>query len=274
MGGQAYIRLVILCGALAGQGAMAARDPNVSRVLGTPETGYPARMAAVKALGKTLSEGDVSELLGFLARKANEDKSLPGDLNAIKNDVVNALKRQEVIPADLVGHLMDMYGDQTHDEVWRDYCIQHLGDLYPEIKGKEAQSRALGILWAATGEKQGSIPGTALIALFSHAGTAGFGKDRIATKALEMVRASEYGEPARITALQVAAKLGEKSVLPDARKLATNSSIPIRVSAMACLGILGNESDFPVLKASQDSTDIRLRTAARAAVKTLSLKKE
>lgn len=121
-------------------------------------------------------------------------------------------------------------------------------------------------------ERQGSIPGTGLIALFNLCGQKGFEKDRISAKSLEMVRESGYGEPAKITALQICAKLGEKAVLPDARKLAAGGSIPIRMSAMACLGMLGDKSDIGMLKASESSTDIRLKTAAQVALKKLKAK--
>ena len=85
-----------------------------------------------------------------------------------------------------------------------------------------------------------------------------------------MVKSPVYGEPAKITALQICAKLGDTDILPDARKLAAGRSIPIRMSAMACLGMLGDKTDVELLKASESSTDIRLRTAAQAAIKQLS----
>lgn len=268
------IPALALCAILAGTGfaeKVLADDSSVMAiVLGKVAASHAERINAVKTLSRTLSTNDITALYGFLACKAGEDNTLPGELNALKNDVVNALKMQQVMPSSLAGCLMTMYGDPSHDVVWRDYCIQHLGDLYSEIKEKEVQSRALGILWAAADEKQGSIPGTALIALFGNAGAEGFGKDKIAVKALEMVRAPAYGEPARITALQIAAQLGEKLVLPDARKLAVDGSIPVRVSAMACLGLLGDKSDLQLLKDSQASTDLRLRTASQAAIKKLS----
>jgi len=172
-------------------------------------------------------------------------------------------------PRELAGHLVAMYNDRTHDEVWRDYCIQHLGDIYMEIGDEAGRENARRALWRSVDERQGSIPGTGLIALFNVCGQKGFEKEQTTAKALELVHSQEYGEPAKITALQICAKLGEKAVLQDARKMVASASIPIRISAMACLGMLGNQSDLELLKASEFSTDIRLRTAAQAAMKKL-----
>ena len=266
MGKGPFIILVVFTALLTGSGVWAAPSPGLTTILGNDEPAYPARLAAVKALSKSLPKEDIAVLYGFLERKSSEDKARPGELNAIKNDVVNELKMQKVMPQDLAGRLMTMYGNKSHDEVWRDYCVQHLGDIYTEISNEGDREKAFHVLWSAVDERQGSIPGTGLIALFNLCGQKGFEKDQISAKALEMVRASDYGEPAKITALQICAKLGEKAVLPDARKLAAGGPIPIRMSAMACLGMLGNKADLTLLKVSESSTDVRLRTAAQAAI--------
>jgi len=252
--------------------AFAAITPNLATVLGDAEASYPARIAAVKALGKSLSAEEITALYGFLNRKTGEDKARPGELNAIKNDVVNVLKMQQEMPWELAGRLVAMYNDLSHDEVWRDYCIQHLGDIYTAIRDEGGRVSARSALWSAVNERQGSIPGTGLIALFNVCGQKGFEKGRITAKALELVRSSEYGEPAKITALQICAKLGEMAILADARKLAASGEVPVRMSAMACLGMLGDKADLELLKQSEISTDIRLRTAAQAAIRKLSEK--
>ena len=251
-----------------------AADPSVlAKVLGTAEVSYPARIAAARALSRTLANEDITALYGFLDRKAADDPSQPGELDAIKNDVVNQLKAQNRFPLELPSRLMAMYGDRSHDEVWRDYCIQHLGDIVPEIRDEAGREKAIRVLWSATDERQGSIPGTGLIALFNLCGGKGVDRAQVAAKALAMVKDPGYGEPAKITALQIGAKLGDQALLPLARKLAAGGAIPIRMSAMACLGMLGDKSDLELLKASESSTDVRLSTAAQAAIKRLSVKR-
>ena len=138
---------------------------------------------------------------------------------------------------------------------------------------EDGRKQARGVLWEAAAMKDGSIPGTALIALFNLSGREGFEKERIAASALEMVRNASYGEPAKITALQIGAKLGERSMLPLARTLAAAGPVPVRVSAMACLGMLGDGSDLPMLKTAAAGGDIRLATAAHEAIRKLESRK-
>ena len=173
------------------------------------------------------------------------------------------------MPPDLVPRLAAMFRDPAHDEVWRDYCVQHLSRLYGELESETDREQAREVFWAAVNAKNGNISGTALIALADRCGTSGFEKDRICAKALEMATSAEYGEPARITALQICATLGVAAVLPEARKRAAAGPAPIRMSAMACLGALGGESDLALLKQVESGTDSLLVNAAQAAAKRL-----
>jgi hypothetical protein len=260
----------IIITVLSATWAIAASPTNMAVILGAPEASFSARIEAVRLLGKSLSNEEITALYGFLDRKAGEDPAQPGELCAIKNDVVNALKAQQVMPPDLAGHLIAMYNDRSHDEVWHDYCVQHLGDIYTGIGDEANREKALRVLWSAVDEKQGSIPGTGLIALFNLCGQVSVDRARVAAKALQMVHSPIYGEPAKITALQICANLGEVGVLPDARKLAAVGAVPIRMSAMACLGMLGDKSDLEMLKKAELSPDIRLKTASQTAIKRLS----
>ena len=120
MGRRTFIKVAALSATLAGSSVWAAMSSDLVMVLGAGEASYPARIAAVKALGKSLSAEEITALYGFLNRKAGEDKALPGELNAIKNDAVNVLKMQQAMPRELANHLAAMFSDRSHDEVWRD----------------------------------------------------------------------------------------------------------------------------------------------------------
>lgn len=78
---------------------------------------YLPRLRAVHALGKELSPEVVNALYTLLNRKAGEDPMPPEQLNAIKNDVVTALKKQTRPPVDLANNLAAMYRDPGHDVV-------------------------------------------------------------------------------------------------------------------------------------------------------------
>ena len=226
------------------------------------------RQEAVRSLGSGLEDDEYSALLEFLARKSSDD-SLPADqLVALKNEVVNKLKNQERDPVELIRALVAMFGDVTQDEVWRDYCIQHLGTLYKAAEGADREA-VKKLFLQATDLKQGSIPGTALIALANNAGS-DIASQAVAAKAIVIAEDVLYGDAARITALQIAAKQNDARILSVARETAFGSvSAPLRVSAIAVLGMMGDKTDLTKLEPLASSTDIRLRTAATAAVKKL-----
>jgi len=239
-------------------------------VLGNGNEPYLLRIKAVHALSKNLSDSEILCLYLFLNRKQGQDNLPLEEVNAIKNDVVSVLKVQETKPACLANNLMAMYYDREHDNVWRDYCIQHLGNFYSKIGDPAEQKLARETFWKAAEEMQISIAGTALIALSNNTGSPGFDKAAIGNKALALVLDPKCGELAEITALQICANLGEKGVLPPARKISDSSaSVPLRMSAIAAIGTIGEESDRLLLEKYSASSDTRLRTAALSALKRL-----
>jgi HEAT repeat protein len=108
-------------------------------------------------------------------------------------------------------------------------------------------------------------------ALANNSGTTEMPVRQVTDKAVAMAGDAAYGEAARITALQICAKLSDTRVLLPAREIAFGKyGAPLRVSAIAALGAMGDGSDLAQPKPLAQSTDIRLRTAAAAAVKKLS----
>ena len=250
---------------------VAATPSSLSSVLAADgNLDYLLRLNAVHALRTDLSADEVNALYVLLNRKAGEDPMQPEQLNAIKDEVLTVLQKQTLPPADLANNLAAMYRDPGHDVVWQDYCIQHLGAWYPTIAESNEQAMARGILWSAAEVKGGTIAGTALLALCNLSGRPGIEKERVAAKALEVALDASCGEPARMTSLQVCARLGNRQALPEARKLVDSSaSVLVRVSAIACIGTLGDAGDKPLLERQAASTDRRLRVAAESALKRL-----
>ena len=236
-------------------------------------TDYHTRLKAVHALGKELSDNEVSALLVLLNRKKGDDDLPLEQVNALKNDIVNVLKAQTRKPLDLANNLMAMYYDKSHDGVWRDYCVQHLGDFYLQIDNAGELKLARNLFWVATHETDSSIAGTALIALANNIDQSDVTREAVANTSLLLSADPKCGELAKITALQICANLGEKKVLPTARQIAdSTASVPLRISAIAALGTLGDESDRALLGKYAASTDTRLRTAAQSALKRLGKK--
>jgi len=84
---------------------------------------YEPRIRAVGRLGTGLDGEGVAAILGFLRRRVEEDTLSPLQLNAIKNNLCNALMRQEPPPSEFGLHLAAMFYDRSFDPVWRDYCL-------------------------------------------------------------------------------------------------------------------------------------------------------
>lgn len=227
------------------------------------------RLKAVRQLGRNLTNKEISLLYALMDKK--DDVSLPADkMNTIKNDVVNALMEQHKLPTDLTHNLIVMYKDREHNDVWRDYCIQHLGTIYQKLGDQKEKTKLMDVLWQATEETNLSIAGTALISLQRNIDASGSGRERVAAKALTFAEDSSCAEPARITALQICAELSENKVLDTARSLINaEASIPLRMSAIAAVGTLGDATDLPMLEIHAISSDIRLITAAKSALKRL-----
>ena len=225
--------------------------------------------ATMGQLGNRLSDEEYKVLPQFLARKPAEEALKPDELDALKNEVVNCLKNQERNPEELIRQLVVLFQDESQGEVWRDYCVQHLGTLFKAAEGADRDATHK-LLFQATELRQSSIPGTALIAIANNSGTTEISVRQVTDKAVTMAGDSAYGEAARITALQICAKFNDPRVLSPAREIAFGKyGIPLRVSAIAALGAMGDGSDVTRLKPLAQSTDIRLRTAAAAAVKKL-----
>ena len=112
-----------------------------------------------------------------------------------------------------------------------------------------------------------------MIALANNINQSDVTSDAVANRALLLSEDTKCGELAKITSLQICAKLGEKNVLPVARQISTSgASVPLRMSAIAAVGTLGEESDRLMLEKYAASTDTRLRTAAQSALKRLGKK--
>jgi len=233
-------------------------------------SGYAARVKAVHRLGKHLTSEEIDALYVLMDRKSSEDKlSLP-QMAALKNEVANILRRQEKNPVDLARNFIAMYRDERHDEVWRDYCIQHLGAWYKEISGDENRRQAVDTIWLAANEKKSATAGTALLAFFYNIDRPGIDRVEVSAKALELAGDSDCSESARITALQICAELGDMGALSIARKIASSSAgVPLRMSAIAAIGTLGDQSDRPLLEKYASSGDVRLRKSASSALERL-----
>jgi HEAT repeat protein len=116
-----------------------------------------------------------------------------------------------------------------------------------------------------------SFSGTSLLGLYRLRDTAGLEPSELIERATYILNEPSLATSNQVTALQLAALLGDPDALGLARSLAVDTSISIqlRISAVASIGQRGTLADLRLIQPLVASPDLRLRNAARFAIKRL-----
>ncbi len=261
----------------------------LQEIVGSTDTsGMRQRLRKVHKLSKNLQKEEIDYLWTFLNKKHSDDQLDVNSLNPIKNDVAIVLLDQLDLPLNYADKMMGMFnakendGKFRHDIVWRDYCIQFLGQWLGVCHIEENRTEVIDFLYKTMDSNKGtSIPGSALIAL-------NLNKNRLtpdqikllAEKATEVASTPSYGELARMSAFHIAAEnsrdLSKTRVeLIRALKscITTPNSACLKMSAIAALGTIGEvDKDIQaIVNKYTKSRDVRLRKAAYGAKKKLKL---
>jgi hypothetical protein len=246
----------------------------------TAEKDYVVRSTAVHALSKDLSRADVEGLYAFLRSHADGHRDLDLlSLDALKNDVLQALIGQEALPPDLLTAMAAMYRDATLDVMWRDYCLQHVAQYYERRWQPQDASRledpdrkeAMRIYEEALASRGEGLEGTGMIGLerlserYSEIDRA-----RLSKEALEAAQDERRDLATRVTAMGICGLMGKAEVLPTARILAqTGENTTLRLAAIGTIGLIGTEEDLELMQSLEAGGDEASRKAAKAAVKRL-----
>jgi len=236
----------------------------------SPDTGLPyqSRMNASRELESPLTRDECGAIYAFLHQSAQEAGLRPQELNALKNHLVNIVKINSTDILSLIRHLMTLFYDTGQDPVWREYCVQHLGTLY--VQAGIHQPALVKLFGDALRDKEGSLAGTALIALRLNRRNEPYTSRLVAEEAYVVASSAEYSSASRTTALQIAAAEDDPRIVQLARTVLRESTdVHLRVSALAVLGKMGDSTDVDGIEAHASSGDVRLRSAASAALKML-----
>jgi hypothetical protein len=195
--------------------------------------------------------------------------------NALRNDVLEVLLRQEDLLGGLGAQMAEMFGNRDENPVWRDYCIQYLADYYdrkwpadaPKAPDEEREL-LLSTYRVALSEREATVAGTALIGLESLSRRhSEVDRGEVAAQGVELASDDTCSPETRITALRVSAMLGRHDVAPAARVLAqTGRTTPLRMAALATLGDIGAKEDLDLLQAYCGSSDPSLKRIAEASL--------
>ena len=227
---------------------------------------YEDRNDALRAIARnrTLPTAEVSALVEWLA--STNDVLHAERLAALKNDVMNLLRRQENPAPDFADTLISMFESGDHPPAVLDYCIQHLGAMQDDITDESRRLRVRALLAMAAGRTNQPYAGTALYAL---------AEDGSATPAQEadlrhrtLALCSPDANPvARIAAIQLTGQRGYVEALPLLRA-ALSSPRRDAVADIVCigsLGLLGTADDIPLLRRFA-AMGPRYATAAETAI--------
>jgi hypothetical protein len=256
---------------------VAADDQAISRTLRTAvgidnERTYAKRIKAMHELPLDLQPKAIEELSLFLQLPYSKESGLREiEHEALRNDAVEKLLRQDVLPPGLGTLLVDLYRDPNQGDVWRDYCVQFFATYY-ERRWKadtsyENDAERAAILQAyddALRETDKTIAGTALLGIDRLAATYGeFDRGAIRSNAVYLAADDGAFAPIRMTALLVCEQHGAHEVLPAARMLSqTGENSHLRMVAVKTLGSLGEPQDVELLKAMARDRDTNVAAVA------------
>ena len=225
---------------------------------------YEARNDALRSImrSRSLTKDDATALMDYLA--STNDQLRAERVAALKNDVMNLLRRQETPVAGLAESLVGMFDCGAHPPAVLDYCVQHLGAMQGGIGDGALRARVRAVLVKAARRKNMPYAGTALYSLAA---------DRHATpqqleelKRLTLALCEPDANPAaRVAAIQLAGERGYAEALPILRK-ALSSPRRDAVIDIVAIGLIGDSSDISRLS-HFIKHDSRRALAAEAAIR-------
>lgn len=236
---------------------------------GGQDGGYQKRVRLVRQLPRDLSFNEVSALVEFLYMQPDQVGLTEQDYNGVGDAVMEKIESQQQMHPDYTDHLVLIYYDEAYSEMWRDYCLQHVGSAYRRVaQWKRPVLRQLYDDATASGSV---MAGTALLAMRNSVGGGGISSGDVRSSALAVADDPAFRDSSRLTAMLVASELGSPEALELAREIVDSRGLTahFRVAAIASIGMQGNSADLELLQKYAQSSDFRFRMAAEAALKKL-----
>lgn len=224
--------------------------------------GQADQIEAIAAL--THVDGDLRQaLITILAQRGHDAY--------VRNQIANLLSRHDADPTDLVPALIAAITDDQELPLWRDYALQHLGNVTPRGGDEAIQAQAIATVQDCFHGDVLTLPGTALIALLAWQDS-GFRPLLPADieRAHTLAASATADTDSRITAI---AALADHD-LPDARlrlrELLAGETEPILLATIAAaLGRCGTSDDSSLLARFADHDSALVSGHATAAMQRL-----
>lgn len=238
---------------------------------------YVAKLREIDGLGENLPPEQIQSLYVFMDTSAKEQNMDADALCSVKNQALDKLLRQAQLPAGLGDRIVGMATNDKNDTLWRDYCVQHYSAYYdrrwPDGGASDdgERKRFRELYWESVGLAEGKVAGSALLSLERLSEKrAEFPKAEVAEKAWEVASSAKTTPACRVTAIQVAARLGSTNALARARVWAeSGDNIALRLSCISSVGQAGDKSDLQILEKLKAAKDPLVKKAAETAAKAL-----
>jgi hypothetical protein len=252
-----------------GRGSAAGVDAGAGIVSnGSSLTSYADRMSAARDLSRHLTPGQIEELMDFLRMDPRDDSLGVTELNAVKNEVLVELLKQDRLSLAVIPFVLEALEDEATDPMWREYMLQHLVTCYRRADDPSVRERIVQTLWRAAEERDGTFAGTSLLTLrqVSKDFPASVPPSELQARAAAIAQDREVSQPSRIAAIQVAGR--HPGVIAIARQIVQEErDVLLRTAAIPVLGGSSDPADREILRGLSQSPDIRLRMASEAALR-------
>ena len=264
--------------AAGGRSGQASDDDSVSvrDLVGDSELSAADRVGALVEAPLDFSPDQVNQVFDVIQNGNPPFGIEQQDWHWLVDELVSSMRANQVSPETLTTKLTEVYSDTEQDIVVRDYALQHLGHLIDEGGEKE---EIQPVLEKATKETEGTIAGTALLALYhNQADGSASEQAQPAMEALAIAKDPDYSVTSRITALQVAAQTEPSATAAFALETIEQENLPVsfRMAAIASLATTSQASApatqtqiKQTLRQMQNDPNPRLAQSAKSAQSTL-----
>jgi hypothetical protein len=244
---------------------------------------YLNEMSRINGLGDRLSPSEIKELYEYLEKPVNSFAGLDAaEINAIKNQIMDKLLEQRVLPGDLGMKLTELFKNKKNDELLRNYSLQHFEPLLQQkvtrgifLSDASDVVEVRSAFVSALDEKNNSIAGTALLGMErATALDPKLDRDLVSRKAVQYAGDSGCDVRTRIAAVEVCGVMKREDAITVVRELANKSDpVSLQVAAICTLGHIGGNSDIASLREISGQGNRFVRNAAEQAIAVIEKKK-
>lgn len=263
---RAYMRIVLSLLATLGASTLSA-DFQLPLNLDSEQS---AALKTIHQASEPFDAQQISAVLQFLSRDFPDREQ--GYLIVRQNNLADRFLQTAATVHATSETLLSVLDQPQINPLWREYCLQKLPLAYDELpadSAKALRARIVEQLWQQVSRSETSFSGTALLGLYRIRQPSD--QAPLIAAAQHILSQQRYSLANKVTALQIAALLGDPHALKLARAwmLDQQQAISLRSSAIASVGAMGKPQDIPALQTLIQDQDLRIRNSSRAALQKL-----